>query len=373
MPGLDLLRAIAIVWVMLYHAQNMGLQPEPAAAAQWGWMGVDLFYALSGFLIGGQLLMACQQSPLDFKAFYWRRALRILPAYGVIVLIYFAWPDLREIKQIQPLWQFLTFTENLLIVANGKAFSHVWSLCVEEHFYLVLPPLVWLLLRKPSISKTLWAAGLILLVGMCWRGGFWWSELAPVLTVESGPGNVYQRYMERIYYPTPARLDGLLFGVLAAALMVYRPRLWQNLMRHANVIALVSVAILGGAIWVLQEREAFWPSLLGFPLLSLALVLLVASASSETSILSRARVPGAAFVASLAYSLYLSHKLVFQALRSSDWAPYLLELGWLAMLVFGLAALFAAMLLHFLIERPVLQWRDRAKAKTPNLSGVNYA
>ena len=89
LPGLDLLRAIAIIWVMFYHAMGAQLGTPAKGFSILGWMGVDLFFVLSEFYIS--------------------RALRILPAYIVVISIYFLFPLSREGGGLQPLWQFLSF------------------------------------------------------------------------------------------------------------------------------------------------------------------------------------------------------------------------------------------------------------------------
>ncbi len=122
------------------------------AVSEIGWMGVDLFFVLSGYLIGSQLFKeyAAGRKP-EMRYFYLRRAFRIVPVFWLVAFIYFFFPVLREAPGIQPLWQFLSFTENFLIDYQHHAtFSHAWSLCVEEHFYLVLPLLAWGLMRRPS-------------------------------------------------------------------------------------------------------------------------------------------------------------------------------------------------------------------------------
>jgi peptidoglycan/LPS O-acetylase OafA/YrhL len=120
-------------------------------------MGVDLFFVLSGYLIGSQLLRPyVRGSRPSIGGFYLRRAFRVLPAYLAVLLFYFAIPGFREAPGLSPAWQFLTFTENFRIdYLHDQAFSHVWSLCVEEHFYLVLPLLIVLLMRRPSFGKAL--------------------------------------------------------------------------------------------------------------------------------------------------------------------------------------------------------------------------
>src|SRR5262245_24641419 len=122
-PGLDLLRGVAIVWVMLFHTRGMGLPLDSVAA--YGWMGVDLFFVLSGYLIGSQLLKPyLDQGRTSLGRFYLNRALRILPAYWFVLLLYFSIPVFREAEGISPAWHFLTFTQNFLIdYAHDKAFS----------------------------------------------------------------------------------------------------------------------------------------------------------------------------------------------------------------------------------------------------------
>jgi len=184
LPGLDLLRAWAIVWVMLFHSYVVGgLGEDFAWLGNDGWMGVDLFFVLSGYLIGHQLLAPLARGePLAWRAFYRRRAFRILPAFVVMLAVYLAWPALREAPGLAPAWQFLSFTLNLLIdYEHDKAFSHAWSLCVEEHFFLLFPWLAWWLLRRPSMARAL-AVGLgVVALGMAVRGYVWLHALAPVM------------------------------------------------------------------------------------------------------------------------------------------------------------------------------------------------
>ena len=114
LPGLDLLRALAIGWVMIYHAANFDLVSDQPWCVAYGWMGVDLFFALSGYLIAGQLLRpwARGHAP-NYPHFFARRLLRTLPAYLVVVGLYFLFPVLQEWRHILPLWRYLTFSLNL--------------------------------------------------------------------------------------------------------------------------------------------------------------------------------------------------------------------------------------------------------------------
>src|SRR5436189_3771333 len=145
-PGLDLLRALAIVIVVIYHAGIMGF-PLPGRVHRFGWIGVDLFFVLSGYLIGGQLLAPlARNQPITLGRFFARRALRILPAYLVVLSIYVCLPLWREYPEMSSPWKFLASVQNIGL-HGGTAFSHAWSLAVEDQFYLLLP-LVLLFLNR---------------------------------------------------------------------------------------------------------------------------------------------------------------------------------------------------------------------------------
>jgi len=157
-PELDGLRGVAILLVLIYHGISDVLPPSglPArlmAVGRLGWSGVDLFFVLSGFLIGG-ILLDVRPSPNYFKTFYLRRAYRILPIYGVSMVLFslrFIRPggvaSLGVFSQSPIPWlSYVTFTQNLWMAALGSfgvgALAATWSLAVEEQFYLTAPLIV---------------------------------------------------------------------------------------------------------------------------------------------------------------------------------------------------------------------------------------
>jgi peptidoglycan/LPS O-acetylase OafA/YrhL len=357
LSGLDLLRAIAIVWVMLFHSWIVGGLGGPFQhVADYGWMGVDLFFVLSGYLIGFQLLKPLSGGePLRFGHFYLRRAFRILPAFLTVLAVYAWLPSWREAPGMQPSWQFLTFTVNLLIdYPHNQAFSHAWSLCVEEHFYLVFPWLAWLLTRRPSLRRALAAGAGIVVAGMLVRGYAWLHGMD---------------FIGSIYYPTWSRLDGLLAGVVLAALQIYHPAGWAAWQAKANRFALAGLGVTGAAIWVFRHRVSFAADVLGYPLLSAGLALLVLAAASPHGWLGRWRVPGAGWIAAISYSLYLCHKLAMHRVET------LLEAhpgihGLPAFAAYVVAILAAGALLHYAVERPFLRLRARLLHHRPARAGV---
>lgn len=352
LPGLDLLRAIAIVWVMFFHSFIVGgLGPNFSWLSRFGWAGVDIFFVLSGFLIGTQLFRQLQQrGSLGVRSFYARRAWRILPAFAVVLAAYVAFPALREAPGLQSGWQFATFTMNFLIdYDDNQAFSHAWSLCVEEHFYLVFPLLAWWLSRRMTVPRWLSACAMIAGLGMALRG-FTWIHYAQI----DPPRNWF---IEELYYPTWMRLDGLLMGVMLASLRVYRPLAWTRLQAWSNVCLVIGMAVCGGAFWLFRERTGLLANTVGWPVLSSGFGLLVFAGADHQSIIGRRQVPGTAWIAAISYSLYLSHKIAFHAVKT--WVePLMPGPNLLLFPTYALAALLLGAGLHYLIERPFLRWRD---------------
>lgn len=124
----------------------------------WGRQGVDLFFVLSGFLISSQLFSQMKRrEAISFKRFFLKRFFRIVPVFLVTIGLYFCFSFFREKESLPPLWRFVTFTQNLgLNLKDFGTFSHAWSLCVEEHFYLALPITLIFLQSNKLIKRSYW-------------------------------------------------------------------------------------------------------------------------------------------------------------------------------------------------------------------------
>lgn len=353
LAGLDSLRAIAVIWTMLFHSFLVGgLGEDWQWLQQFGWMGVDLFFVLSGFLIGSQVLAPLARGErFSFGDFYLRRGFRILPAFWAVLAVYLLWPGFREAPGMEPWWKFAGFFVNVSIdYGSNAAFSHAWSLCVEEHFYLAFPLLALLFSRLRSATALLAFCIALVLGGIALRSAIWLHFDA------LDPG--YNWFVEEIYYPTWNRLDGLLAGVLLAVWKTYRPASWQRAAGRANLVFIAGLAIMALSFWLFRERTGLLGNSIGWPVLSFGLALLVFAGAQADSWIGRRAFPGAAWLAAVSYSLYLVHKPVFKLVETHLGAA-LDGHGYVAFVVYGTASLIAAAILYYAVERPALQLRRR--------------
>ena len=351
-PGLDLLRALAIILVVIYHAGIMGF-PLPGRVHRWGWIGVDLFFVLSGYLIGGQLLapLAKDRQP-HLGRFFARRALRIMPAYFVVLAIYFLLPSWREYPDMsQPLWKFLLSVQNVAL-HGGTAFSHAWSLAVEDQFYLALPFLLLALTGRPRAA--------IIVPSVIVLGGIALRAFLALQNPSVDGGVSFRGFQAWIYYPTWTRLDPLVFGVMLAAIEKFRPRWWKRLANCAIWLWLPGLAVIVYALWLGEgEYINFAACIWQFPLLAVGFAALLVCAQSDRLPLRRIAIPGAAFIASIAYSAYLIQKLVIHFVAQFCSAHDIALTSTPALVGVELCVYAVATLLFVTIERPFLLLRHR--------------
>lgn len=357
--GLDTLRACAIALVFMYHYMVfVSHTPTFGWLSTVGWVGVDLFFVLSGYLIADQLLRGVQRGQaLSLWRFYLRRALRTWPAFWVVLAAYFIFPAIMGGKPPPPLWRFLTFTQNLGL-QPGTAFSQAWSLCIEEQFYLVLP---LALLAAVAMRLRRWQAwcmlALLVASGMGLRAYLWRHY-----GLEEG--GAVRGYMSHVYYATLCRFDEFLPGVAVALVRHAHPALWQRLMDHGRKVLLAGLAacaaLLYGALhhyYIDGYGYGFFMTAFGYSLLAMAFALLVIGALSPNTLLHRARIPGARHLALWSYSIYLIHKPVGNIVGK-------LAVQWQLPASVTLAAtivlsLLAGALLFYLVEQPFMRLRAR--------------
>ena len=357
--GLDTLRALAIALVFMYHYMVfVSGEATFGWASSVGWVGVDLFFVLSGYLIGNQVFAGLAgQRELSLFRFYARRALRTWPVFWLVLAAYFIFPTAMGGKPPPPLWQFLTFTQNYQL-QPGTAFSHAWSLCIEEQFYLVLPLVVLLAVKVGSSRAQAWLLLLALLVFGIAARWVLWSEYG----LEAN-GQV-AGYYPNIYYATLGRFDEFLPGIAIALVKNAHPVLWQRLMVRGTALfgagLAATLAVLYGVLrhyYVDDYGYPFFMSVFGYSLVAVAFSLLVASALSPQSPLYRIRIPGVTSLALWSYSIYLTHKPIGHLLKDYL-APYGLSQPVQVFLI-GAASIAMGAVLYRMVELPFMRLRDR--------------
>lgn len=371
--GLDTLRSCAILLVLMYHYKVVVSKADTFGFfSQIGWAGVDLFFVLSGYLIGNQIFAALQRQEFSLKNFYIRRFLRTLPSFYVVLALYFLLPGVMGGSTPPELWRFLSFTQNLGL-HPGTAFSHAWSLCIEEQFYLILPAVALLFTALSAHLKKSMAYAWITLLGLIITGialrGYLWQHF-----VRDG-----ESFYQYIYYSSLGRMDELLPGVALALIKNYHRPLWTRLLQWGNQFLALGMACVALMFYLFANYHyvdgqgySLVMTSWGYSLMAISFSLLVLAALSPASLLHKLKIPGCASLALWSYAIYLVHKAVFyiliaplrQARIGLESAP--------GLAIMMLASLLAAYLLYALVESPFMRLRERYFSDG-NRSGIHNA
>lgn len=342
LPGLDGLRALAVLAVLFYHADTTWLPG--------GFLGVDVFFVISGYLITSLLLVEWRDHRrIDLPAFWLRRARRLLPALFVLIALTLCFADLFLYDEVAGLrsdalaalgyvsnW-YLIFSQKSYFEAVGRPslFRHLWSLAVEEQFYLIWPVVFAFVIKR-------WGK-LRLLLG----------ALAGVAASSLLMALLYQPDVDpsRLYYGTDTRATGLLAG--AALAMLLRTN-WLPNRKQGLALDVIGVSALGILVWFFFQVDEFNPMLYqaGFLTVALVTVLLIAVVVTPNTLIGP-RLLGwmpLRWIGLRSYGLYLWHWPVFMVTR-----PQLdLPLDGLPLLVMRLAITFLLVELSYrFVEVPV--------------------
>jgi peptidoglycan/LPS O-acetylase OafA/YrhL len=343
-PELDGVRAVAVTLVLLFHCV---IVPEHGVVAailrhilSKGWVGVDLFFVLSGYLIVSILLRA-KSRPHYFRNFYARRFLRISPLYYAVIAIVVSYAHWFPAGTLHPFWPYLTYTTNLWVVFGGRAqfgpLAHTWTLAVEEQFYLLFPILVFRL-EKTRLRHLLWAA-LALLLGVRALANAYGSDGFALAA------NI-------------CRFDGLALGALIAIEFDGRTEISDLAVRRLRLAAF-SLAALTVLLWLTRQYDSVFVNVGSLTIINLTeaafvCVVLVAPGRQLSHLL---RLPAAVGIGRISYGIYLIHYPILKIVEVQ--AGTRLADSWLRTLVVATtsigATLVVAVFSWFGFERPILR------------------
>jgi len=337
-PCLDGLRAVAVLAVMVFHA---GVGIGAFRILPGGRGGVVVFFALSGFLITAILLKEFHNNGrISLKAFYKRRALRLIPALLFLLVVFNIYTTFFEPKDLsrQSYWFSLAavfYVSNWLrVIPYGHpALNHLWTLSIEEQFYLLWPALLIVMLKlKLTCGQIATLIGIIIIVSPFYRL-FLWQK----------PGSLYY-----VYNAFDTRAETLLVGC-ALALVRY-DKLPSRLMK---VVGMVSAAVLFVTFLIGSDRIEliFGISVIGYATVGIIAAALQNPASAAVKFLEWRPL---VWTGKLSYSLYLWHLPVFYVV---GWSPMWHGKAY-PMFAFVLSFVFAS-ISYYLIEQPFLRLKEK--------------
>ncbi len=353
--GVDILRAVAVLLVLGRHGGG------PRVWNNVGWIGVDLFFVLSGFLISGLLYSEYKKTGgINWKRFFIRRGFKIYPAFYAMIFITPLWSIVSH-HQIR--WRAM-LPEVLFYQSYqpNRVWAHTWSLAVEEHFYILLPALLLTMLyfqkkngRDPFRLVPLVCAGFgaLCLLGRAYlaytspRVGDWWQY---------------------IQFPTHLRIDSLLFGVFLGYLYHFHGERLKNFRagRWPGLFLIACSSLLISTCFVFSLDSPFMLSFgltalyLGFGGILILVVCGGSEAGTEGKVSQKSWLGSAlAYIGMYSYSIYLWHPMVSQHVRDLEMRIWPGIPNFAVFWSYALSSLVVGILLSRLIEYPALHLRDR--------------
>ena len=365
-PDIQALRAVAVVLVVLFHAHIPGIHA--------GFLGVDVFFVISGYVITTVLLQEREsRSATSLSGFYGRRIRRILPAATVVLVVtlfaVYHWlgvvsgvmnaNDAKWVAAFMGNFHFAsTGTQYLTATAPPSALQQYWSLAVEEQFYLVWPPLFIVLVslwpRVSSQRKLLVGLSVVIAASLAWS------------IVETGQNQVWA------FFSPLTRAWELALG---AALAVAAPHLRDRAPRVGSMLACLGYLVIAGATWVFSETTPWPGSAVMVPVLATGAVILGGTLRQSKGFGPVTKSAPVQWFGNTSYSLYLVHWPII--IIASEYALHPLSTKDNVLLI--LASVTAAAISYYLVENPIrrLTFLKTHKVATfamgAGLIGVSYA
>jgi peptidoglycan/LPS O-acetylase OafA/YrhL len=346
--GLDVVRMFAILPVLAVHYSAFALKDVPQLIYVTGDLGVEIFFALSGFLIGGIILRDFERG-FSWRVslnFYVRRWMRTLPLYYVF-FVASAFVTIYGLT-LDKVWSakclaYLLFLQNLAWPMLAQWYHESWSLAIEEWFYLIFPAMFAALVGVPARARILVIALTLIVVPLALRVWFY------------DPAADFDLYVRRI---VALRLDAIAFGILAIWAVRTFPagmRYWKNVIGLAGAAGVfVTIEILMGRI----DVGVFFLRTFSFSLASASFAAIVVWAyfQSWKHLEAGGESRVVVWFSSRSYALYLCHGSVVRTMLRHGWFA---ERPVVSFLIFATATLVLAEAAHRLIEQPFMHRRPR--------------
>ena len=336
--GLDVVRTLAISLVLLLHMTE-GVVGTPLVLQKIfsvGWVGVDIFFVLSGFLICSQVFKDQQDQSfkIQLSNFWIKRWFRTLPLYFVFLCVYMVIKPFFFAPFNDEKWKFFFFLQNFL---SPRDFVQSWSLCIEEQFYLIFPLLIYGL---KSLRKHIYLFVIPVLISIAMR----WN-IQDVFNVTTA-----RNYAYYIMFPSYTHMDGICFGVILAFTQhhwIDYIRRYKNIFFGVGLFLLILVLFLTGK--TPKGSMATW----AFTYISLSASLLVMSGMFLN--VNKKITPLFYWISTLSYSAYLWNNLFMRVV-----SKYCSHLHWLLSSIIFLSLTFlASYFTYIMIEKPFIKMRNR--------------
>lgn len=354
--GLDLLRAFAILFVVMSHGASI-LTPYPHGyrVAYLVLDGVSLFFVLSGFLIGRILLKTIAKPKFgiaELSEFWIRRWMRTIPNYFFVLIFLVLAHHALSLPLPSSLFSYFTFSQNL-VTPHPKFFGEAWSLAVEEWFYLTLPVPFLIAAKFPNIDRRKVVLATIVLVVLCVTGFRFYRAAHDVYLSVSEWDSALRKQVV-------TRLDSLMYGVAGAYASLYYKTAWS---KHAKLLLIIGIAaILFGK---LMSSNLFYLSYFDLtitPIATLSMLPFLSSWERKGDFLTSA----VTFISVTSYAAYLLNlnvvSVVLGQLYHSSCPTCSTEPAFLYLMYWVVTYSLAYMLYRF-YELPMTSLRDKWATK----------
>lgn len=336
--GLDFIRGVAVLLVLFRHTADQNVLQKI------GWIGVDLFFVLSGFLIAGLVFNEFQKTgQFNAKRFFIRRGIKIYPAFYFFLIISLIVNCCAHDLTYEPrlILAEVFFLQSYL----PHVWTHTWSIAVEEHFYLALACIAgWRIQKLSSVGNRFLICMISILI--C---------VLVMRIIVCYP----KRNVEFAFFSTHLRMDGIIVGVVGAHLIRFK-QFSLTLKKHRAILILLMIVLIVPPF--IFSGGSFVMNTIGLSFMNVGFGILVLFAAQlkdlnffENSLIVNAIPKMIAFVGVHSYSTYLWHLLVGQEL-------YRFELtGILATGAYLIASVSLGIIFSYLVEKPCLKWREKWK------------